>query len=79
MTWQDVVAPFMVIGLMGEILYFIVSSEAVRGNQWRRSQMRPGRDIAALGRLLRRRWRRVQHPEKPSDPNAPPHAPGRSG
>jgi len=39
MTWMDVVAPLMVIGLIGEIFYFIVSSEAVRGNQWRRSRM----------------------------------------
>jgi hypothetical protein len=35
----------MVTGLMGEILYFIVSSGAVRGSQWRRSRMRPERDI----------------------------------
>jgi hypothetical protein len=57
MTWLDIVAPLLVIGLIGEILYFIVSSEAVRGHQWRRSQMRPGRDILALGRLWRRWWR----------------------
>jgi hypothetical protein len=58
MTLMDVVGPLMVIGLMGEILYFIVSSEAVRGNHWRRSRMRPRRDIAALGRLARRWWRK---------------------
>lgn len=33
MTWMDVVAPLMVIGLLGEICYFIVSSEAARGTQ----------------------------------------------
>ena len=48
MTWMDVVAPLMVIGLRGEIFYFMISSEAVRGNQWRRSRLRPRRDIAAL-------------------------------
>jgi len=29
MTWFDVLAPVMVIGLMGMILYFIMSSEAI--------------------------------------------------
>jgi hypothetical protein len=56
MTWLDVVAPLLVIGLIGEILYVIISSEAIQENEWRRSRLRPGRDIAALGRLSRR-WR----------------------
>jgi hypothetical protein len=59
MTWQDVVAPLLVIGLMGEIIFFIVTSEAVRGN--RPSRFLPTkRDIAAMGRLWRRRWRRAR-------------------
>ena len=57
MIWMDVVAPLMVIGLIGEIFYFIISSAAVRGNQWRQSRMRPRRGIAGLGRLARRWWR----------------------
>jgi hypothetical protein len=62
MTWLDVVTPLMVIGLLGEIIYFIVSSAAVRGHQWRRRRSRPGRDLVALGRLLQRWWRpRLPH------------------
>jgi hypothetical protein len=57
MTWFDLVAPLAVIGLMGEIFYFIVSSDAVRGNRQRRARFPPTRrDIEALARLWRRLW-----------------------
>jgi hypothetical protein len=59
MTWLDVIAPLAVIGLMGEIIFFIVTSESVRGH--RPSRFPPTkRDIAAMVRLWRRWWRRMR-------------------
>jgi hypothetical protein len=57
MPWFDLVAPLMVIGSMGEIFYFIVSSDTVRGNRQGRAHFPPTRrDIEALARLWRRLW-----------------------
>jgi hypothetical protein len=62
MTWLDIVAPLMVIGLMSMIFYFIASSEGI-SRQRRKSRSFPPtqRDLAAAGRLWRRRWRHALH------------------
>jgi hypothetical protein len=61
MTWEDVLAPVMVIGLMTIIFLAIVTSEGVsRGARRGRRRLPPTqRDIEATGRLWRRRWRHV--------------------
>jgi hypothetical protein len=70
MTWLDVLAPVMVIGLMALLFLAIVSSEGV--SRHRRNGPFPPmqRDIAATSGLWRRRWRR-QTPwtEDPSPPS----------
>jgi hypothetical protein len=65
-TWLDLVAPLMVIGLMGEIFYFIASSDAVRGYGRQRARFPPTRrDLEALPRLWRRRWDRLRRRAEP--------------
>jgi hypothetical protein len=62
MNWLDIVAPLMVVGLMGEIFYFIASSEAVRGNKWARARIHfppTRRNVEALVRLWHCRIRRT--------------------
>lgn len=56
---SDFLGPLFVIGLMGMIVYFIMSSEAI--SQGRRQHPFPPteRDITALGRLWRQRFRRL--------------------
>ena len=68
-AWYDFLGPLFVIGLMGMILYFIMSSEAIA--QGRRQHPFPPtqRDIEATGRLWRRRWRKLTSwTERPSPP-----------
>jgi hypothetical protein len=68
MPWFDLVAPLMVIGSMGEIFYFIVSSDTVRGNRQGRAHFPPTRrDIEALARL----WRLLSHRARPAPPARP--------
>jgi hypothetical protein len=65
-TWLDLLAPLMVIGLMGEIFYFITSSEAVRGYRRQRARFLPTRrDLEALPRLWRRQLSRLRRRAKP--------------
>jgi hypothetical protein len=61
MTWFDVLAPLMVIGLMTIIFFAIVTSEGVSRSARRGRRRLPPtqRDIEATGRLWRRRWRHV--------------------
>jgi hypothetical protein len=61
MTWQDVLAPAMVIGLMAIMFLAIVTSEGVSQSARRGRKRFPPtlRDIEATGRLWRRRWRRL--------------------
>jgi hypothetical protein len=72
MTWFDVLAPLMVIGLMTIIFFAIVTSEGVaRGARRGRRRLPPTqRDIEATGRLWWRRWRKLtpwtEHPSPPS-------------
>jgi hypothetical protein len=58
--WVDIVGPPLVIGLMGLMLFIIASSDAISGG--RRQQPFPPteRDITALGRLWRQRFRRLR-------------------
>jgi hypothetical protein len=64
-AWFDFIGPLLVIGLMGLILYIITSSEAI--SQGHRTHRFPPteRDFKALGRLWRRRWRRIR-PQSPA-------------
>jgi hypothetical protein len=69
-AWSDFLGPLFVIGLMGMILYFIMSSDAI--SQGRRQHPFPPtqRDIEATGRLWRRRWRKLTSwTERPSPPS----------
>ena len=58
--WLDFVGPLLVIGLMGLILFIIASSDAISGGRRQHPFPPTERDIAAMGRLWRRRWRRVR-------------------
>jgi hypothetical protein len=65
-TWLDLVAPLMVIGLMSEIFYFIASSDAVRGYRRQRARFPPTqRDIEAVPRLWRRQWGHLRRSAQP--------------
>jgi hypothetical protein len=61
MTWEGVLAPVMVIGLMTILFLAIVTSEGVSRDARRGRRRLPPtqRDIEATGRLWRRRWRHV--------------------
>jgi hypothetical protein len=60
MDWFNIVAPLMVISLMGMIVLFVVTSTAAPHSSHRRRPFTPTqRDIAATGRLWRQRWRHV--------------------
>jgi hypothetical protein len=68
MTWQDFLAPAMVIGLMAIMFLAIVTSEGTAQSARRGRKRFPPtpRDIEATGRLWRRRWRKLtpwtEHP-----------------
>jgi hypothetical protein len=64
-AWSDFLGPLFVIGLMGMILYFIMSSEAI--SQGRRQHPFPPteRDLVATKRLWRWRLRRLW-PQRPA-------------
>jgi hypothetical protein len=69
MTWFDVLAPVMVIGLFALLFFIIAWSSGVSNKSHRRWPFPPTqRDIEATGR--RRRWRRLtpwtEHPLPPS-------------
>jgi hypothetical protein len=72
MTWFDVVAPLIVIGLFALLFFIITTSEGVsRGARRGRNRFPPTqRDIEATGRLWRRRWRKLapwtEHPPPPA-------------
>jgi hypothetical protein len=71
MSWFDVLAPLMVVGLLALLFSFIASSEGVsNGARHRRPFPPTQRNIAAAGRLWRRRWRDLtpwtEHPSPPS-------------
>jgi hypothetical protein len=72
MTWQDILAPVMVIGLMAIMFFSIVTSEGVsqRARRGRKRFPPTQQDIEATGRLWRRRWRRLtpwtEHPSPPA-------------
>ena len=74
MTWFEVVAPLMVIGLLGMILYFITSSTGMSRRNGRSGPFPPTqRDVAATARRWRRRARHVL-PDQPT-----PHPPDATG
>jgi hypothetical protein len=58
-AWFDILGPLVVIGLMGMILYFIMSSEAISQGRRHRPFPPTQRDIEAARRLWRRRWRKL--------------------
>ena len=63
MTWLDIVAPLMVIGLFALLFFIITTSEGVsRSTRQGRNRFPPTqRDIKATGRLWQRRWRSLAH------------------
>jgi hypothetical protein len=58
--WVDSVGPLLVIGLMGFILFIIASSDAISGGRRQHPFPPTERDITALGRLWRQRFRRLR-------------------
>jgi hypothetical protein len=63
MTWLDIVAPLMVIGLFALLFIIITTSAGVsQGGRQGRNRFPPTqRDIEATGRLVQRRWRRLAY------------------
>jgi hypothetical protein len=58
--WLDIIAPLMVIGLMSLILWIIMSSDAISNGRRQHPFPPTERDITAMGRLWRRRFRRLR-------------------
>jgi hypothetical protein len=56
----DIVGPLLVIGLMGLILFIIASEDAISGGHRQHPFPPTERDIEAMGRLWRHRWRRLR-------------------
>ena len=69
MPWLDFLGPLLVIGLMGLILFIITSSDAISGGRRQHPFPSTERDITALGRLWRQRFRRLRPPSN-TDPTA---------
>jgi len=70
MTWLDVLAPLMVVGLMSMIFFMMVTATGPSHTTHRRPFPPTQRGIAAAGRLWRRRWRKLTpwtvYPSPPS-------------
>jgi hypothetical protein len=63
MTWLDILAPLMVIGLFALLFIIITTSAGVsQGGRRGRNRFPPTqRDIEATGRLWQRRWHSLAH------------------
>jgi hypothetical protein len=58
--WLDFVGPLLVIVLMCLMLFIIASSDAISGGRRQHPFPPTERDITALGRLWRQRFRRLR-------------------